>query len=119
RRVRSEGPLRRAEEPAVQEGFQVIGDLSMQRIVSTGAFAWLRAALAGIALATGLLVTLSGTATAQNDRVILKNGKDKQIRIKSEDLDGVWYAAPGGAGNTVIRWNEIDSLQYAGAASFP
>ncbi|NOT32326.1 MAG: tetratricopeptide repeat protein [Planctomycetes bacterium] len=77
-----------------------------------------RASLAGIALAFGLALALGATPLAQNDRVVLKNGKDKQVRIKTEDLDGVWYTASGGAGNTVIRWSEIDSIQYGGAAGY-
>ena len=92
----------------------------MQAIVpTTGRLTRLRAALTGIGLATGLALALSATAQAQNDRVILKNGKaDKAIRIKSEDLDGVWYAASGGAGNAVIKWNEIDSIQYASGDAY-
>lgn len=72
----------------------------------------------GVALTALLALALGAATSAQNDRVILKNGKDKQVRIKTEDLDGVWYSAPGGAGNTVIKWNEIDSIQYSGADAY-
>lgn len=64
---------------------------------------------AALALGLALCVT-AGTLSAQSDRVVLKTGKDRTVRIKSENLDGVWY----GAGDTVIRWDEIESVEYSG-----
>jgi tetratricopeptide (TPR) repeat protein len=75
---------------------------------------------AGVALAFCVVLASAGplAAAQQNDRVILKNGKDKTVKIKTEDLDGVWYTATGGGGNTVIKWDEIDSIQYGGAEAY-
>lgn len=72
--------------------------------------------------ALGLVLALAATAPsvgAQQDEVVLKNGKSKSIRIKSEDVDGVWYTNPGaGAAASVIRWDEIDSVQYGGGEAY-
>ena len=87
----------------------------MRGILRTGVIQRIRGSLKGTVLATGMvLVATAGTLSSQSDRVILKTGKDRTVRIKSENFEGVWY----GTGDTVIRWNEVDSIEYAGGESY-
>jgi tetratricopeptide (TPR) repeat protein len=73
----------------------------------------------GLVLAScACLLALGGTPQAQNDRIVLKGGKDKTVRIKKEDLDGVWYPGSGGAGDTIVKWSEVDSIVYGSADAY-
>jgi tetratricopeptide (TPR) repeat protein len=69
-------------------------------------------------LVLGLVAAGASTVAQKDDRVVLKNGKEKVVRIKTEDIDGAWYTGTGGAGNTVIRWDEIDTIHYGAADAF-
>lgn len=64
------------------------------------------------------LVVGSAGLSAQQDRMLLKTGKDKEVRIKSEDFDGVRWTTAASSNPTLTRWNEIDSIEYGGARGF-
>ena len=57
--------------------------------------------------------------SAQQDKILLKNGKDRQVRIKSEDFDGVRYTTQAtGTAEQRVSWSEIDSIEYSGGKDF-
>ena len=64
-------------------------------------------------------LTAGASLSAQQDRIILKSGKDRQVRIKSEDFDGVRYTtAAGGSAETRVAWAEIESIEYSGGKDY-
>jgi tetratricopeptide (TPR) repeat protein len=57
--------------------------------------------------------------SAQQDKILLKNGKDRQVRIKSEDFDGLRYTTQAtGSAETKVAWSEIDSIEYSGGKDY-
>ncbi len=59
---------------------------------------------------------LAGGAFAQQDKITLKDGKERTVKITSEDYDGLWYSAEGGS--VGLRWKEVDSIRYGGAEKY-
>jgi tetratricopeptide (TPR) repeat protein len=75
----------------------------------------LRALRAGLfALAVSLV---AGSALAQQDRILTKDGKEKIAKVVSEDYDGVTIAIEGG-GTSGLRWKTIESVRYASADKY-
>jgi len=65
------------------------------------------------------LAALSGVARAQNDKILMKDGKDKSsVKIISEDYDGVRIELAGGNGTTGVRLKDIASVKYGGADKY-
>lgn len=71
--------------------------------------------LAGVALAVAL-ATLANVASAQQDRVVRKDGTEKTYKILSEDFGGLSVSLEGGT--SVIRWKDVDSIKYQGADKY-
>jgi tetratricopeptide (TPR) repeat protein len=71
--------------------------------------AWTAAAVVGLSLAS--------LAYAQQDKVQLKNGKEKVVRVTSEDFDALRYALlEGGSGS--FPWDDVEAIRYANARKF-
>src|SRR5688572_15940892 len=79
---------------------------------------WERAVRIGL-LCLCFLVGGAAGLSAQQDKIILKNGKDRQVRIRSEDFDGVRYTTQA-TGNSpqLVAWAEVDSIEYSGAKEY-
>jgi tetratricopeptide (TPR) repeat protein len=63
-----------------------------------------------------VLGSLAGSASAQQDRITLKDGKQKVAKILSEDFDGLSYSLEGGSAG--MRWEEVDSIRYGSADKY-
>ena len=65
------------------------------------------------------LAALSGVASAQTDKILMKDGKEKSnVKIISEDYDGVRIELAGGNGTTGVRLKEIASVKYGSADKY-
>lgn len=63
-----------------------------------------------------VLFALGGVLGAQQDTIVLKDGKERKTKILSEDYDSVKFALEGGTQD--LRWKQIDSIRYSGAESY-
>ena len=68
--------------------------------------------LAGVAV----MAALAGIASAQQDKVVTKDGKDKTYKILSEDFSGLSVSIEGGT--SVVLWKDIESIKYSGAEKY-
>jgi len=59
---------------------------------------------------------LAGSSSAQQAKILLKNGKEKTVMIKEETYRGVEGTA-GGA-SSLTPWPEIDSIRYVGGEDY-
>jgi len=62
-----------------------------------------------------LFALLSG-AHAQQDKIVMKDGKEKTVKIQSEDYDGLKLSVEGGS--TTQPWKDVDSIRYGNAAKY-
>jgi len=74
-----------------------------------------RARSLGLALVC-VLGALSAPARAQQDKIVLKDGKQKVAKILSEDVDRLNYSLEGGSAG--LRWEEIESIRYGSADKY-
>lgn len=63
-----------------------------------------------------VLGSLAGSASAQQDRIVQKDGKQKVAKILSEDFDGLSYSLEGGSAG--MRWEDVDSIRYGSADKY-
>jgi tetratricopeptide (TPR) repeat protein len=63
-----------------------------------------------------VLGSLGGTASAQQDKIVLKDGKQKVAKILTEDFDGLTYSLEGGSAG--LRWEDVDSIRYGSADKY-
>jgi tetratricopeptide (TPR) repeat protein len=63
------------------------------------------------------LTALVLAAQAQQDKIQLRDGKERIAKILSEDLDGLSLSVEGG-GTTGLRWKQIESFRYATADKY-
>ncbi len=68
-------------------------------------------ACAAITLALG-----AGSASAQQAKISLKNGKEKTVMIEEENYVGVSGTEKGA--KSLTKWKEIDSIRYVGGDKF-
>jgi tetratricopeptide (TPR) repeat protein len=62
------------------------------------------------------LCTLIAGAHAQQDKVIGKDGKERSVKIESEDYDGLKISVQGGTMTT--PWKDVDSIRYGNAGKY-
>ncbi len=63
-----------------------------------------------------LLFVALGRVHAQQDKVLMRDGKERSVKILSEDYDGLWFSLEGGS--SAVPWKEVSSIQYANAAKY-
>lgn len=68
---------------------------------------------AAAALALGILL---GGVHAQQDKVVSKDGKERTVKIESEDYDGLKLSVQGGS--MTMPWKDVDSIRYGNAAKY-
>ncbi len=66
--------------------------------------------------AFALLFLALGRVHAQQDKVLMKDGKERSVKILSEDYDGLWFSLEGGS--SAVPWKEVSSIQYANATKY-
>ncbi len=64
------------------------------------------------------LIAGAGLAGAQQDKLMLKTGKSREVRIKSEDFSGVRYTTAGTGADSLVPWGEIASIEYGSAKPY-
>jgi tetratricopeptide (TPR) repeat protein len=63
-----------------------------------------------------LLGAFAPLARAQQDTIVMKDGKERKTKILSEDYDSVKFSLEGGTQD--LRWKQIDSIRYSGAEGY-
>src|SRR5262245_31854347 len=69
-----------------------------------------------LAAAGLVLVAGSGSAHAQQDKIVSKDGKERSAKILSEDYDGLKLSIEGGS--TTLPWKDVDKVRYGNAAKY-
>lgn len=69
-----------------------------------------------VAASLTLAVALCSLTGAQQDKVVFKDGKEKTVKIQSEDYDGPKLSVEGGS--TTEPWKNIDSIKYNNSAKY-
>jgi len=62
------------------------------------------------------LCALLGSARAQQDKIVQKDGKERSAKIQSEDYDGLKLSIEGGS--MTMPWEDVDSIKYANAGKY-
>jgi tetratricopeptide (TPR) repeat protein len=76
----------------------------------------MRTTLYRLTASTLALLALLAGAHAQQDKIVQKDGKERTVRIQSEDFDGLKLSVEGGT--TTMAWKEVDSIRYGNAAKY-
>jgi tetratricopeptide (TPR) repeat protein len=63
-----------------------------------------------------LLFVLAGTASAQQDKIVSKDGKERTAKVLSEDFDGLKVSIEGGS--MAIPWKEVDTIRYGSSGKY-
>jgi tetratricopeptide (TPR) repeat protein len=63
-----------------------------------------------------VLLGAAGSLHAQQDTIVMKDGKERSAKIISEDFDGLRFSVDGGS--TSIQWKQIDSIRYSNAGKY-
>lgn len=76
----------------------------------------MRAMTKSTILAALALCAVPGSAHAQQDKIVAKDGKERTVKIQSEDYDGLKLSVEGGT--TTMPWKDVDSIRYGNAAKY-